>query len=495
MHGCAGAVQLLCADQQTSTPRMSRWQFCLDRFIGLRAPNPTDPELSIETHPNEEQPPPRRSVYKGAVASTTIPIGQLLLDTHNPRHEPVSTQRETILSLIATERQKLVVLANDIVEYGISPIDLLLVIKKDAKNYTVVEGNRRLAAIRLLANPDLADGTVIETQMKRVAALGDGPSEIECAVVTSRKDAEHWMGLRHGGEAGGAAVVRWNTLAANRFSHKPGTQAAKAITLLEAIDESYPENEVMKDLIIKVAAKRLTTLGRLAGDPSFRAHAAMTEANGSLTFGFPADALQEFFEHILGDLAADVGVSQLKSKEQRREYLGGTPTPEKSAALTTPLPLNASPASKATTRRTRRRTSKPDKPLKMLEAGNLEAKTRAILSEFRKLDADKSPNTVAILTRVILEFTVDQFIKDKGLNPAKDLKGRVRQCLGKIDPTNKARKYQAVRAGLSDGNSVFAVKTLHGFVHNPHFQADGNTVRVIATNLEPFLQALNDGLA
>jgi len=117
------------------------------------------------------------------VASTTISIGRLLLDTQNPRHEPVRTQREAILSLIATERQKLVVLANDIIDHGISPIDLLLVIEKDEKNYTVVEGNRRLAAMRMIANPDLAEGTVIESQMRRVAALGDAPKSVECAVV------------------------------------------------------------------------------------------------------------------------------------------------------------------------------------------------------------------------------------------------------------------------------------------------------------------------
>jgi len=429
------------------------------------------------------------------VATTTIPIGRLLLDTGNPRHEPVKTQREAILSLIATERQKLVVLANDIVEHGISPIDLLLVIKKDQKNYTVVEGNRRLAAMRMINNPDLADGTVIETQMRRVAASGAAPKSVECAVVESPDDAEHWMELRHGGEAGGAAVVRWNTLAANRFSHKPGSQAAKAITFLEAVDDGFPENDVMKDLVTQVASKRLTTLGRLVSDPTFRSRAGMTDSNGSPTFSFPADALQELFEYILGDLAADVGVSQLKSKEQRAEYLSGTPKPKKSAALPTPKPLGAAPAPKPTKRRTRRRSSKPGKPFRDLDLGNIDTKTQAILGELRKLDVDKSPNTVAILTRVILEFTVDQFVKSKKLKQEQDLKGRVRQCLGRVDPTGKAQEYQGVRAGLTDGHSVYAVKTLHGFVHNPHFHADGNTVRSIASNLEPFLQALNDGLA
>jgi hypothetical protein len=251
----------------------------------------------------------------------------------------------------------------------------------------------------------------------------------------------------------------------------------------------------MKDLVTEVASKRLTTLGRLVSDPTFRSRAGMTDANGSPLFSFPADALQELFEHVLGDLAADVGVSQLKSKEQRAEYLSGTPKPKRSSALPAPQPLGVAPAPKSAKPRTRRRSSKPGKPFKDLDLSNVETKTQAILGEFRKVDVDKSPNTAAILTRVILEFTVDQFVRSKKLKQEQDLKGRVRQCLGRVDKSGKAPEYQGVRAGLTDGHSVYAVKTLHGFVHNPHFHADGNTVRSITSNLEPFLQALNDGLA
>ncbi|HTQ67858.1 MAG TPA: ParB/Srx family N-terminal domain-containing protein [Solirubrobacteraceae bacterium] len=429
------------------------------------------------------------------MAGVLIPVGQLLLDTENPRHEPVRSQREAIQSLIAAERQKLVVLANDILENGISPIDLLLVIPEGKDRYKVVEGNRRLAAIRMIGNPDLAEGTPIAAQMKRVAARGDAPDTVECAIVTSRDDATHWMELRHGGEAGGAAVVRWNTLAANRFSHRPGSQAAKAITFLETVEEGYPKNEVIKSLVTEVAAKRLTTLGRLVADPSFRDRVGMTDTNGRLTFDFPAEALEEFFEHVLGDLAGDVGVSQLKSKQQRTKYLRKTPKPEPAARLPEPQPLTAKRSAKPTKPKPKPRPTRPSKPFKELSLANLATKTQAVLDELRKLDVDKCPNTVAILMRVILEFTVEGFAEAKKLPAAKDLKGRVRQCLQKIDPSNKAPDYQSVRTGLADGHSIYAVRTLHGFVHNAYFSADGNTVRNIASNLEPFLQALNDDLA
>lgn len=114
----------------------------------------------------------RHSVRAGGhnhrVDHKTIPVGQLLVHTGNPRHEPARSQRGACQALIGVERQKLVVLANDITEHGLRPIDRMLVIRK-GRNFVVVEGNRRLVAVKLLSNPDLADGTPIHAAIKRVA--------------------------------------------------------------------------------------------------------------------------------------------------------------------------------------------------------------------------------------------------------------------------------------------------------------------------------------
>jgi hypothetical protein len=424
--------------------------------------------------------------------SRTIDVGKLLLDTSNPRHEPVDSQREAVQALIQTERQKLVVLANDIGERGLSPIDRLLVVKQ-GRNYVVVEGNRRLTAIRLLDNPDLAEGTVIEAAIKRLAGQFEAPADADCSVVPTREDAEHWMRLRHDGEAGGAGVVRWNSFATNRFSHKPGSQAARAIAFLEAVTDGYPDNEVIQELCGRVAEKRLTTLGRLVQDPNFRDRIGMVVDKHTVQFRYPATALQEFLEHVLGDIAADVGVSQLKSKDQRTEYLASTPKPEPSTKTPDPKPLGEAPSTAPPKPpKPRPKPSKPAKPLRDLDLRNLNPKTQALLREFRSLDVDKFPNAAGILTRAILELSVDEFIESKGLAKDSKFSKRVKTCLHKVDPTDKAQQFLGIRQGLADGTSVYAVSTLHAFVHNPHYQADGTTVRSIASNIEPFLQELNN---
>jgi hypothetical protein len=422
----------------------------------------------------------------------TISVGKLMLDTANPRHEEVASQKEAITALIESERQKLVVLANDILENGASPIDRLLVVK-DGRNYIVVEGNRRLAVVRILKNPVLAEGTSIESQMKRLAAKGlPLPTEFDCAVAPSRKEARHWMVLRHGGESEGAGVVPWNAMAANRFA-KPGREAGAAIRFLEEVERAYPKNQVIQQLIGEVARKRLTTLGRLVLDPGFQEKAGMAvDGNGSLAFHFSAGDLETFVEHILGDFAADVGVSQIRKKPDRAKYLKSTPQPDSKNRQKKAKSLTTSTVAKAKPKPKRKRASKPPKPFKDLDLSKLGERTDNVLREFQGIDVDLYPNAAALLTRAILELAVDEFIAKKKLSTEGKLKKRIQRTLNIVDSTGKDRQFQGVRQGLSDSTSLYAVATLHGFVHNPHFHPDGSGIRSIAANLNPFLQALND---
>jgi hypothetical protein len=425
-------------------------------------------------------------------ATNTVPVGRLLLDTENPRHGKVASQRDAIEALIAEERQKLVVLAADVLKYGLSPIDRLLVLKS-GRNYIVVEGNRRLAVVKILANPSLAEGTAIESQMARLSGEGAIPSTADCAIAPNRKEAKHWMELRHGGEAEGAGVVPWNTFAASRFAEKPNREAGAAIRFLEELERAYPKNEVMQSLIRDVATKKLTTLGRLVLDSNFQNRSGMIDTGETLVFEYPATELENFFEHVLGDLASTVGVSVLRKKPDRAKYLKSTPEPDTSKREAEPSPLSISGTSKAKPKR-RKRPSKPPKPFKDLDLSKLGERTENILREFQGIDVDLRPNAAALLTRAILELSVDQYIAEKKLSTEGRLKKRIQRTLNAVDPTQKDKQFQGVRQGLADGNNMFAVATLHGYVHNPHFHPDGSGIRSIAANLSPFLQALNDDL-
>ena len=88
-----------------------------------------------------------------------IPVKNLLLDVNNPRHDILDNQKDAIQEMIIDQHDKLINLARDIVEQGVNPSELTIVIlnENNLKEYIVLEGNRRVVAlncllIRLLQN-------------------------------------------------------------------------------------------------------------------------------------------------------------------------------------------------------------------------------------------------------------------------------------------------------------------------------------------------------
>ena len=159
----------------------------------------------------------------------TINVADLKLDGANPRHDPEKTQRDIIRALLTTDGGKLTRLAEDIATNGLSPIDAFLVLKETGPSYTVLEGNRRLAAVKLLANPDLTSISKYAARFRALKKKMAAPiHEVSCAIVTSRDEAKHWQELRHTGQREGRGVVPWDTEASTRFYSRRGSHGHNA---------------------------------------------------------------------------------------------------------------------------------------------------------------------------------------------------------------------------------------------------------------------------
>jgi hypothetical protein len=162
--------------------------------------------------------------------SESISPADLLIDEQNPRiSQPNVGQHRAIQALAQRQRRKLLMLARDIVNYGLNPSELSIVIphEGDPKRYVVLEGNRRLAALRALENPELlvdaVKANVFKEMRKLSHAYQDNPVEsVECLVVTNRAEANHWIELRHTGEREGAGIVRWGSDEVARFRARSG---------------------------------------------------------------------------------------------------------------------------------------------------------------------------------------------------------------------------------------------------------------------------------
>lgn len=129
----------------------------------------------------------------------SIEVQSLHFDLLNPRI-PASRRSqgpEAILNYMI-DNENIVDLIASIGEQGFFPGEPLLVVgtKSSPEAYDVVEGNRRLAALKLLNNPDLATskrGTISQL----VAEADHHPVEVEAIEFTDRNEILDYLGYRH----------------------------------------------------------------------------------------------------------------------------------------------------------------------------------------------------------------------------------------------------------------------------------------------------------
>ena len=126
-----------------------------------------------------------------------IPLTDLCLDLYNPRL-PKSKQGKdetTIIEYLLLEASTLE-LMESIGENDFFVGEMLLIIPDGYGKYIVVEGNRRLTAVKLLNDPTLA--TVKKNATKEVATAAKyRPTELPCLLFANREDIKKFIGFVH----------------------------------------------------------------------------------------------------------------------------------------------------------------------------------------------------------------------------------------------------------------------------------------------------------
>lgn len=129
-----------------------------------------------------------------------IDVDQLLLDAENPRLPPdlQNSADQTALAINMAEIFDALGVARSIARFGFYPWEALVVIPAGDK-YIVVEGNRRLTALRGLLDESLREQLDDPETWRTVAAQATGvvPASVPCVVVQDRKQATPALGYRH----------------------------------------------------------------------------------------------------------------------------------------------------------------------------------------------------------------------------------------------------------------------------------------------------------
>ena len=150
------------------------------------------------------------------MAIQNISPDKLLLDVENPRFglSESSSQSEALKYLFDTSDIK--ELWHSIVENGFLPYEPLVAFQVPGTDkYIVVEGNRRLAAVKSLLKPELIR-EFSKTSVPSVPSKHQGTlAKLPVTVITNRDDADEYIGYRH---VNGSR--NWEPLAKARFGLK-----------------------------------------------------------------------------------------------------------------------------------------------------------------------------------------------------------------------------------------------------------------------------------
>ncbi|MDU8600021.1 hypothetical protein RYB69_03035 [Pseudomonas syringae] len=395
-----------------------------------------------------------------------IALDKVKLDQENVRfgNDIAQNQREAIKLMLADpdEAKKILRLAEHIVEHGLDPTELQLVTSDEDGNFIVLEGNRRLTALKLLQRPDLCPtDRGYKGFLKAHNNLTDGvPESLQCSVVPSRAAGDVWVELKHTGENRGVGRVSWDSdIRDARRARQTGIDSIGR-QLRNMITDN--QHIFSQKAALDSAEVDVTTLTRLFSSTTGQNFFHLKIINKTLTPQLPLVHIAPSIEFMLDMFTShDYNVNDVRADADRIRTLGHIPPeilPGKLAELakgTPPLSQAAEDDSKSkpggesriegngqdndTTKKPSTSSSEPqkkpggeDKSVEPPKDPSIRAKPQsrarkylipwsfsinnsrinAIYRELRTvLKVDECPNATAITFRVFLETTCDEFIK------------------------------------------------------------------------------------
>lgn len=425
-----------------------------------------------------------------------IKLSDITLYDENPRFEKAFSETEAVQKIIQAQGDKLVKLAEHIIDYGFNPTDIPIVFKKE-KKFIVKEGNRRMASLMIVNDPNLVFSNEALKNKFLLLKSQKGhllPERVLCAVFKNPHDADEWVRLKHAVNTEGVGTEKWNSQQANRFAKGNVEDLPVELQAIEILKKGKKTSKATLDLIPTLKA---TNLRRLLSDPYVRNKVGLRNYENKLTLLNSKNKTLSNLEAVVQEISKpSFVVDEIYHKNDRKKFIDSIKLAKIKLPKTTAISKVERIGKKPKGPSIYTSLIDPNKtpPLK---AGS---KIPKVYEELQIVSVDIAPHASAFLLRVLFEISVKNYLKKKKISIDKN------DC-AVVTISGKTIKYDSLRKKInyiantyiSDHdlrNSVNLLNknsfttTLNQFVHNELYQATPTSVRDFWTNAEPIFEFL-----
>lgn len=452
----------------------------------------------------------------------TINVSDLHVNHHNDRHGELPSEKAAIKWLLENRSSHMKKLAQDIAKEGVIYEPPLVYNNKDGM--VVCDGNRRIACLKLFNNPALAhDDVWTKFFQKEATSFNNGkpPASVVCRIEDDLDFIDEILYRRHTGSQGGIGQSQWNDNAKSNFVERTGKK--QKINIAEEIEKLLIAAGAFNDTN-KVPR---SNLNRLLSGQAQRNLVGLSLSINKLFFIHQPSKVIICLKRIVNDLALKkITLRDIWDFEGKTDYLdkleeeGVLPNPSDlleneipfsfpysdnklitkkdfttsgNAITTTKQETHSNVASKIEKgiSHSKRTTLIPqDYNYNLPKDPNI-SRIRAIWEELEStLTFSNHPNAISVLFRVLLELSIDRYVKNHGCQCHENdkLKNKYLKVVENQLSQDFIDKNHAISLKkFAQTEPIFSAQTMNLYVHSPNFSPSPEHLRPMWDNLQTFI--------
>lgn len=460
-----------------------------------------------------------------------VPLDDILLDVENARIRAGKDQADCVARIFRKEEQLLALMENIAIE-GLTTVPILVSPTDDGR-WIVRDGNRRVTALKLLNNPDLAPDQRARARIRTLAKTHGGNIDDKLDVLASSNEAAilREVVARHSGAQGGIGQLNWSAYLRTVYLMNHGhpaeyKRAAQYVFWAEeqgvSVEDEFPITNVHRFF----SKENLEALGfKIVADdlqpvlPTAQAKAIAQRVITDFQLRYknvddvrsPAQAEQ----YILA-VRNDAGLPPPVPKQSAKSAASQAPQVNSTSGAVAPNtstagPRNGDPSPRspfgatatatssggAPSARTPRKAAADRKCIfgsrsPALGIPDTEVKAVQIVTELRRLDVRETPLAGIMLLRALIEASTEHYRKRHRISDTNALAKNVAGCALRMQSKAQLDNAQfdiVNRLAAKGGSDLLTIEALQKMLHRDTHIPDYLIVNTFWDNISDFVRA------